>query len=323
MVIVDMGRPDRFLKVFIYGRLQSPILWDVLSLTTYLAGSILYLYLPLIPDMAILRDHAARLSPWRRRLYTTLALGWQNTPQQHHRLERSIAVMAVIIIPVAISIHTVTSWIFGMTLRPGWHSTIIGPDFVVGALYSGVAAVITAIALFRHFLHLEEYLAEEHLVRLGRLLLVACLAYGYFMINEYIGPSYAKETDERRLLASLIAGRYAAQFWIMIGVGLIVPFVLLLLPFKRKLRWIFTASILVNLGMWLKRYVIVVPTLNATYLPPWAGNLGLYRPTWVEWSIVAASFAFFCLIYTYFAKLFPIISIWEISEGRAAKEAKA
>ena len=124
MVIIDMGRPDRLHYVFLYGRFQSPILWDIASLTTYMVGSTLFLYLPMVPDMAILRDCKLPFSAWRRWLYRVLALGWKNTPDQHRRLERAMMVMSIVIIPVAVSIHTVTAWIFGMTLRPGWHSTI-------------------------------------------------------------------------------------------------------------------------------------------------------------------------------------------------------
>src|SRR5206468_12103521 len=190
VIIMDMGRPDRFLHVFRYGRLQSPILWDIFSLTTYMTGSILYLYLPMIPDRAMLRDAGARFAPWRQRLYRTLALGWRGSESQHRRLERAISVMAIVILPVAISIHTVTAWIFGMTLRPGWHSSIIGPDFVVGALYSGIAAVITAMAVFRSIFSLQDYLLPEHFRKLGLLLLVAGLAYFYFTVNEYLGSVY-------------------------------------------------------------------------------------------------------------------------------------
>src|SRR5690242_15754171 len=151
MIIVDMGRPDRLLNVIIHGRLQSPILWDVCSVTTYLSGSLMYLYLPMIPDLAVLRDHPGNFAPWRRWLYRKLSIGWTGTPDQWRRLERAISVMAVVIIPVAISVHTVVSWIFGMTLRAGWHSTIFGPYFVVGAIFSGIAALITAMAMFTKF----------------------------------------------------------------------------------------------------------------------------------------------------------------------------
>jgi Ni/Fe-hydrogenase subunit HybB-like protein len=318
MVIIDMGRPDRFLYVLRYARLQSPILWDVLSLNTYLAGSFLYLYLPLIPDLALLRDHAGELPPWRRKLYTVLALNWHGNEQQRHRLERAIAVMAIVIIPVAISIHTVTSWIFGMTLRPGWHTTIIGPDFVIGALYSGIAAVITAMALFRHCLHLDHFIQPTHFKKLGLLLLVFCLAYIYFLVNEYLGPGYARETAERRLLSMTMKGEYSLMFWAMIGVGLVAPLLLLANPWTHTMRGIVLASVLVNVGMWLKRYIIIIPTLNTTYLPPWSGKIVGYVPTIFELAISAGALAAFFLMYTLFAKVFPIVSMWEVSEGHSA-----
>jgi len=279
-----------------------------------MAGSFLYLYLPMIPDMAILRDHGTHFPKWRQRLYRILSLGWQNTPDQHHRLERGISVMAIIIIPVAISIHTVTSWIFGMTLRPGWHSTIIGPDFVIGALYSGIAAVITAIAAFRHFFHLEHFLTPKHIRKLGTLLMIFCLAYIYFMINEYIGPGYSKETHERALLFTTMRGTYSLLFWMMFGLGLIVPLILLVNPW-RSMRGVVLASLLANVGMWLKRYIIVVPTLSTTYLPKWNEQLATYIPTWVELSITLGAVAAFLLLYTMFAKVFPIVSIWEVVES--------
>ncbi len=313
MIIVDMGRPDRFFHVLRYGRVQSPILWDVFSLTTYLAGSVLFLYLPLIPDLAILRDRGERFAPWRRRLYAALALGWTGTPDQHHRLEKLITIMSVIIIPVAVSIHTVTSWIFGMTLRPGWHTTIIGPDFVVGALYSGIAAVITVMALLRRQFHLERYLTAEHFKKLSLLLLTLCVAYFYFVVNEYLGPGYTNETAEGTLLDALFTGNYAIQFWSMAAVGLVLPGLLLALPWTRTIKGIVTASILVNIGMWLKRYVIVVPTLSSPFMPVMSpgGKPFAYVPTWVEWAITAGGFAGFCLFYYLFAKLVPIVSIWE------------
>ncbi|MBI2947672.1 MAG: polysulfide reductase NrfD, partial [Verrucomicrobia bacterium] len=138
MVIIDMGRPDRILNVLIHGRLNSPILWDVCSICTYLCGSLLYLYVAMIPDFALLAPPAPvwEHRTLRQRLYRWLSLGYRGTPEQRRFLERALATMAVIIIPVAVSVHTVVSWIFGMTLRPGWHSTIFGPYFVIGAIFS-------------------------------------------------------------------------------------------------------------------------------------------------------------------------------------------
>lgn len=321
MIIVDMGRPDRFLHVLRYGRLQSPILWDVFSLSTYLTGSILFLYLPLIPDLAILRDQGARFAPWRQRLYRWLALGWSGTPEQHRRLDRAVTVMSIVIIPVAVSIHTVTAWLFGMTLRPGWHSTIIGPDFVVGALYSGVAAVITIMALARWKFRLENYVTREHFRKLGILLLVLCAAYAYFTVNEYIGAVYTQEKTERDLVEALFQGTYAAEFWTMAIVGLVLPGILLSLPRARTVPGIVIASVLANIGMWLKRFIIVVPTLSSPFLHPdvAADKVFGYVPTWVEWAITIGAFAGCYLFYCLFAKVVPIVSIWE-TEGHHAEK---
>jgi Ni/Fe-hydrogenase subunit HybB-like protein len=257
MILVDMGRPDRFFHILRYGRLQSPILWDVFSLTTYLSGSILFLYLPLIPDFAILRDQGVRFAPWRQKLYRWFALGWTGTPEQHRRLDRAMVVMSIVIIPVAVSIHTVTAWLFGMTLRPGWHSTIIGPDFVVGAIYSGVAAVITIMALARWKFRLHDFVTREHFRKLGVLLLVLCAAYAYFTVNEYIGAIYTQEKTERDLVAAIFKGAYAGEFWSMAILGLVVPAILLSLPRTRTVAGVVTASLFANIGMWLKRFIIV------------------------------------------------------------------
>ncbi len=311
MVITDMGRPDRFFFTFQFGRLQSPILWDIFSLTTYLAGSLLYLYLPLIPDLKILSD-ADGFPPWRRRIYRTLALGWRNTPEQQKRLKRCITVMAVTIIPVAVSIHTVTAWIFGMTLRPGWHSTIIGPDFVVGALYSGIAAVIVVMAMCRKFFHLQNSLTVKHFRKLGMLLLTAGIVYFYFTVNGYVGSEYTSDVIESKLLQAIFFGSYALQFWTMMTIGMLVPALLLVLPWTRSIAGIVTASVLVNVGMWLMRYIIVIPTLNSTYLPVPPGVSLVYIPTWVEWSITVGGFAGVGLMYVLFSKVFPVVSLWEL-----------
>jgi Ni/Fe-hydrogenase subunit HybB-like protein len=322
MIIIDMGRPDRILHILRYGRLQSPILWDVLSLTSYLAGSFLYLYVPMIPDLALLRDTPG-LSRWRKILYRTLAMRWTGTADQHRYLEQAVSVMAIVILPVAVSIHTVTAWLFGMTLRPGWHSTIIGPDFVIGALYSGVAAVITAIVLFRYFLNLQAHIPADDLRRLAKLMLVFGLAYAYFVINEHVGAAYTGEGAERPLLEKIITGHYAIQFWTMIVVGLVLPILMLVTPLGRSITGITIAAIFVNVGMWIKRYIIVVPTLASPYMPFRAGATLTYVPTWVEWSITAGGFAAFLLLFILFSKVFPIISIWEVDQTKWPRPADA
>ncbi len=325
MVIVDLGRPERLLNIFRYGRIQSPILWDVLSVSTYLVGCILYLYIPMIPDLAVLAERPG-LPEWRRRLYKALALGWTGTAEQHHLLEKAITVMAVIIIPLAVSVHTVVSWIFAMTLRPGWNSSIFGPYFVVGAIYSGAAAVVFSMYVVRRVFRLEAYLEPLHFRNLGLLLLSFSMLYLYFNVNEYLTTGYKFERLDKLLLGRLFFGDYAPFFWTVQTLGVFVPMILLIVVLGLKRYQPFTipsvalASFLVITGAWAKRYLIVIPTLSSPYLPaqrvPWAWTH--YRPTWVEWSITAAAVAMFLLLYTIFSKLFPIVSIWETREGQAS-----
>jgi molybdopterin-containing oxidoreductase family membrane subunit len=318
MVIIDMGRPDRILNIVLHGRMNSPILWDFCSIATYFTGSLLYLYVAMIPDLAIM---AARMSgektpTLRHRFYRFFALGYRGTPEQRRHLNRALATMAVIIIPVAISVHTVVSWIFGMTLRPGWHSTIFGPYFVVGAIFSGTAAIITAMAVFRRAYGLQSYLTFRHFRNLGTLLLTLDLLYAYFTLSEYLTAWYGSETTDRRLIDMLMGGAYGPLFWSMAVVTWLVPAILLVLPTRKTIAPIVIASVLVNVGMWIKRYLIVTPTLQTPFIPAEAaGSSTAYFPTPVEWLVTAGALAFFLLMYTLFSKLIPIVSIWETAEG--------
>ncbi|MBI3989243.1 MAG: polysulfide reductase NrfD, partial [candidate division NC10 bacterium] len=310
-IVLDMGRPDRLLYVLKHGRFQSPLLWDVTSITTYLTASTLYLYLPLIPDLALIRD---RVRGWRRRLYRALSLGWTGSERQQRRLEVAIAIMAVLVIPIAVSVHTVVSWVFAMTIQPMWHSTIFGPYFVAGAIYSGIAALILAMAVIRKVYHLEDYLKPVHFNNLGLLLLVMTLLWFYFTFAEHLTTYYGNEPNEMAVFWEKIAGRYAPYFWAMVLFDFAIPFVILANRRTRTIAGTVVASASVSIGMWLERFTIVVPTLVN---PRLSWERGLYVPTWVEWSLMAGAFAAFILLYMLFTKLFPIVSIWEVREGRA------
>lgn len=313
--IIDLGRAENVVNLLGRGRMQSPILWDLVSITTYLTGSLIYLYLPMIPDLARLRDHLSdQVGPFRRWLYRTLALGWQDSPQQIHRLERLLSIMCVLIVPIAISVHTVVSWIFAMTYRPGWHSTAFGPYFVIGAIFSGIAGIITAMAAFRRMYRLEKLITRDHFVKLGWLLLTLNLLYIYFTFAEYLTGAYTGAPDERLLLSMLFIGKYALPFWTFTFAGTVVPALVVALPWTRTVTGITIASVLVNIGMWLKRFVIVVPTLAVPQMPY---EFVTYRPTWVEWSIMAGAFAWFLLLYITFARYLPIVSVWEVTEAPA------
>lgn len=309
-ILIDLGRPDRMLNVIRFPHFQSPLLWDVCSITLYLTMSTTYLYLPLIPDIAILRDHTTK----RRWLYRTLALGWTGTPRQHRVLELLISIMAIIVIPVAVSVHTVVSFVFAMTVQPMWHSAIFGPYFVVGAIFSGIAALICAMALIRWVYNLNDYLRDIHFNNLGLLLLVMCFAWFYFTSAEFLTTFYGNEPAHMTIFWMKINGPFAPHFWTMVTTCFVIPVALLCNRRTRTVLGTVIASVSINIGMYLERFIIVVPSLSQPRLPH-GGNL-VYSPTWIEWSILAACFASFTLLYILFTKLFPIVSIWEVQEGR-------
>ena len=237
-IIIDMGRPDRLWFVLRYGRLQSPILWDVVSVTLYFLGSVTYLYLPLIPDLAIIRDNTPVTAPeWQKKLYSTLALGWRGNREQWRRLEKAIAVMAVFIIPVAVSVHTIISWILATTVQPGWHSSIFGPYFVVGAIFSGIGALFLAMTAVRRALGLEEYITLRQYRNLGLLFIVMNLIWFYFTYAENLGIAAAQQIDEFVVLASKLWGSFAAGFWAMIVLMVAAFWVLVAPKVMGALRW--------------------------------------------------------------------------------------
>ncbi len=310
--IIDLGRPDRVLNIMVYGRFQSALLWDFIAIMTYLVGSFMYLYLPLIPDFARLRDRAGPANRGvRARLYTWLAVGWQNTLEQRRRLDNAIGIMAVAMIPLAVSVHTVVAFIFSMTLRPGWNSTIYGIYFVVGAVFSGTGMLLVIIAVIRKVCHFEEYITEKHFRYLGYLFLTLLLAYLYLAFTEYLTPAYKLEGEDKSLLSLLWLGKNGVWFWSFAVGGLIVPAILLIFSRRHTIGRVVLAAVLVVVGMWLKRFIIVVPTLEVPLMPFEFAN---YTPTWVEISIGTATLAGFLVMITLAAKFLPLISLWEMEE---------
>jgi molybdopterin-containing oxidoreductase family membrane subunit len=312
MIIIDLGRPDRMMNLITFGRFQSPLVWDVIGVVTYLVGSVTYLYIPAIPDLALMRDRLDRgASGLKRSLITLFALGWQGTPEQHRRLNKANRLVTVMIIPIAISVHTVVSFVFAATLRPGWDSTILASNFVIGALFSGIGGVVVVMALFRRFYHLEEYLTEKHFKYMSYLLMVLLFSYFYFVLTEYLTVGYKLRVEENHLLSLLLAGKNATWFWTFVIVGMVIPAMLILIQKGPTIPRVALAGVLVNVGMWIKRFVIIIPTQQVPMMP---FEFGTYSPTWVEWSIMAAGFAGFALIITMAAKVLPIVPTAELVE---------
>jgi Ni/Fe-hydrogenase subunit HybB-like protein len=316
--VIDLGRPDRFLNVFLHGQVGSPVAWDVGAISTYLAASLIFLYLPLIPDTAVLRDRAGPgAKGLRSRLYSLLSLGWQGTPAQHKVLNQSMTVIAILIIPLAVSVHSVLAWLFGVTSRPGWDSTIFAPYFVVGAMFSGVGAVILVMAAFRKAYHLESYITQKHFIYLAYILLVLAAMYLYFMVSEYLTEGYKLHGSTGDLVQLLMVGQLAPFFWLFVFGGLIAPMALIAFPQTRNIPGITLASLAVVLGMWLKRFLIVVPGLAEPLMPR---ALVIYWPTWVEIGITLAAAAAIPLMLMIFFRFFPILSIYEMKELHAEVE---
>src|SRR5690349_10805135 len=203
---------------------RSPLLWDLTAIVTYVTGSIIYLYLPLIPDMAQLAEHN---TPWRRSLYRALSLGWTGSDREWRALERAMKLMACIILAVAVSVHTVVAWDFAMSIAPMWHSTIFGPYFVAGAIFSGIAALLLAMSIIRKTMHLGKYLTPHHFDNLAKLLLLMSLLWLYFTVAEYLTVWYGNEPSEMNVFGARVRGNFSPYFWIMVFMNFVVPFVLL------------------------------------------------------------------------------------------------
>ncbi len=317
-VIIDLGRPDRLLNVIVYGRWQSPIIWDVLAITTYLTASVAYLFLPMIPDLALFRDRlAGRASAWRRWLYDLLSVRWHGTPLQWRSMHAAITTAMILIIPIAVSVHTVVSWIFAMTLREPWNSTIFGAFFVAGAIFSGIATLIIVMAVLRKVYHLEEYITEKHFVYLGYLMAAFTLIMIYGNISEYLTTGYKMEEGAEFHFRQLFLEQFAGFYWFYFIGGLVVPGLLILLPWTRNIWGIVAAAVLVDAAMWVERYFIVVTGFRVPLMPY---DPSTYAPSWVELSVVAAGFALFALLITLFVKVFPIIAVWEVAEDLESAE---
>lgn len=315
--VIHLGRAWLFYWLFPYpnSRLlwpnfRSPLMWDVTAIGTYLTGSTIYLFLPLIPDVAQLSQHA---TGWRRRLYRGLSLGWTGGDREWHALERAMKLMAAIILAVAVSVHTVVAWDFAMAIAPMWHSSIFGPYFVVGAIFSGIAALLIAMSIIRKTLHLEKYLTPHHFNNLSKLLLLMSLLWLYFTVAEYLTVWYGNEPSEMNVFGARVRGNFSPYFWIMVISNFVVPFVLLGIRRLRSIRTATIAAVTVLIGMWLERFLIIVPSLSFGRLP---ATWGHYSPSWIEISITAATFAVMAVLYLLFSKLFPIVSVWEFEPHR-------
>jgi molybdopterin-containing oxidoreductase family membrane subunit len=321
VIISDMGRPDRLPYVFMFGRVQSPILWDVTVVTTYFVLSLLLWFFPMIPDLAIARIRLDGRPKLLVKAYELLSFKWVHHEQQYKILMKAVRTLLILIIPTAFAIHTVTSWLFAVTPRAGWDSTIFGPYFISGAFVSGTAAIIIAMSVFRSSYKLEKYITEEQFEKIGRVLILVSVLYAYFTLNEYMVPGYKLKKLDAVHLHELFTGKYALLFWSIQIFGLVLPTLLLLFRKMRKPFPMTIIAVVVLVFAWFKRFIIVVPPQGHPNLPiqnvpmEWV----IYKPTLIEAAITVAALLLVLIIITILSKLFPVVPIWEM----AAEEEKA
>jgi molybdopterin-containing oxidoreductase family membrane subunit len=287
---------------------KSPLLWDTVAISTYATISILFLYVGLIPDLAIARDRARG---WKKALYTVLALGWQGKSSQWKAHNRSVLHLSGLATPLVLSVHSVVSWDFAMTLVPGWHTTIFAPYFVAGAIFSGFAMVLTLMIPVRRIFGLEAYITDYHFENMSRFILLTSIIVGYAYISEYFIAWYSGVEPEQSAFWLRAFGPYWISTWVMIICNGVLPQLLWFKKLRVNVPFLFVLSVLINIGMWFERYVIIITGLSREYDPAVWGE---FIPSWPEMGILAGSFGFFCLFFLIFLKLFPIVAIAEMKE---------
>ena len=321
-ILLCIGKLDRLHYLFIYPRIQSPITWDIIVIITDIIGCFIYLLLTFIPDFAILRDsEELKIPKWRKRIYKFLAIGYQDTPVQRKRLKNITKTMSAMIIAMAIVAYTVLAWIFSLTLQPGWNSSIFATYFILAGLFSGVGVIIIAMYTIRRIYKLEKYLRKVHFIGAGVVLLVLSLLFGYFTFSEYFPRWFSHKIYDINLLTALF-NRYFWEFIFANYIGVLLPIVILFFKRFRNIKSITFAAVVAVLGLWLNRYLIVVPTLENPYLPiqDTRPEFIYYSSTWIEWSLSFAGIAAFLLLFSLLIKFVPIIPIQGIIDAERKQE---
>ena len=312
--LLHLGRPWFFYWLFPYPgtmgvqpQFRSPLVWDVFAVSTYFTVSVLFWFLGLIPDLGTLRDRARKRLP--RFLYGILAMGWRGSAIHWHRYEMAYLLLAGLATPLVVSVHTVVSFDFAISLVPGWHSTIFPPYFVAGAIYSGFAMVLVLAIPIRKIYGLEDFVTLRHLRNMGEIMLATGLivAYGYLM--ETFMAWYSGGVYEEYMMWNRMFGPYGYLYWVLILFNVLAPQALWFRRVRGSVPALFLISLSVLLGMWLERFVIIVVSLSRDFLP---SAWGMYAPTIWDWAILAGSIGLFLALMFLFMRFMPMISIFEM-----------
>lgn len=295
-------------QTMLWPNFRSPLIWDVFAVTTYLIISSIFLYMGLLPDIAAVRDRAEGI---KKKIYSLVSLGWSGTDRQWRHHSNAYLFLAAMATPLVVSVHSVVSWDFAMSIVPGWHTTIFAPYFVAGAIHSGLAMVITLLIPLRKVFQLEEYITEKHFENLAKIIILTGLIVAYSYAVEFFIAWYSGNIYEQEIMKYRVIGDYAIYFWIMVIFNTLVPLLFFFKKMRTSIVSLLVISILINIGMWFERFVIIVTSLAHEYIPY---SWGLYKPTWVEIAILIGSFAFFAFLFLLFVKVLPSVSISEIKE---------
>lgn len=327
MPLIHSGRPWRLVywvmfpydfQRGIWMDIRSPLVWDPAAVNTYLSCSIMFVFVALIPDLAVIRDRSTGI---RKMIYSVLSLGWRGTTRQWKLQAIAGILLSALILPVFVSVHSIVSWDFGMAMSvKSWHSTIFAPYFVIGAVHSGVSGVVTVMIFIRWLFGWQEYIRKEHIDALGRLLIVIAIGWFYFFALEFMFGIYGQEGDElatRHL--QMLEPPWCWWFLTFIITSFFFPVPLWFFrSMRRNLVIMAITTISVNIGMWLERFLIVVPGLMRR--GPFTEAWYTYGPSAIEITIIGGTFALVLMLFLLFAKAFPLIPIFDIKEGQILKD---
>ena len=293
---------------YLWVNFKSPLLWDVFAINTYLTISVLFFIVGLIPDIAVARDRAVG---WKKAIYTIVAAGWQGTGKQWKAHNRAILHLSGIATPLVLSVHSIVSWDFAMSIVPGWHATIFAPYFVAGAIFGGFAMVLIVMIPVRRIFRLERYITDYHFENMSRFILFTSLICAYAYGAEYFIAWYSGIEPEQTSFWQRAFGPYWFSTWCMIIFNVVMPQLLWIKKLRTNIPFLFVLSFFINLGMWFERYVIIITSLSREYVP---AAWGLYIPSTVELMVLSGSFCWFSMFFLLFLKVFPIIAISEVKE---------
>jgi molybdopterin-containing oxidoreductase family membrane subunit len=322
--LLHMGRPWYFYwllpypnTMLLWPQFRSPLVWDVFAVLTYFTVSLVFWYIGLIPDLATMRDRAKGRLAWF--VYGVLSLGWRGSAEHWHHYEKLYLLLAGLATPLVVSVHTVVSFDFSVAIVPGWHSTIFPPYFVAGAIFSGFAMVLTLAIPIRSAFGLEDFITLRHLDNMAKILLATGLIVAYSYLSELFFAFYSGNIFEEYMQLNRMLGAYSVMYWILIFCNVVAPQLMWFRRLRMNVAVLFILSLVVNIGMWTERYVIVVTSLHRDYLP---SAWGMYSGTWWDHATLAGTIGLFVALMFLFVRLLPAISMAEMRKLIAPEDAK-